>query len=315
MALLIKEQKKYLLCRPSGGLNDTLNQIQKCFIYSKKFNRRLILDTKNSTFSDDWNHYFEMIDPTSDLLFYNNALGLELNSLSCFPKPLTGRITEYKTKLSVDKKKIIDCESKAIISFDFNKKYQEDLVVHHQCGGGNQSFKAIQLFKLTPEISLMIKNILKLNDKYVSIHIRNTDLKTTKDFRKTLRKLAAKEPLSKIFLATDSYECQNFAKNLFKDRLLLFFEIPDLGNYPLHYSSSKDLPIYKRNMFSIIDLVLLAKGTKLYNCNYNIINAAIYLTKKVILRMHPPKMISGFSRLAKFLHDNPKVLRKLIDGI
>jgi hypothetical protein len=38
---------KYLLCRPTGGINDIFCQIEMCWDYAEKYNRNLIIDTTN----------------------------------------------------------------------------------------------------------------------------------------------------------------------------------------------------------------------------------------------------------------------------
>ena len=42
------KNKKYILCRPVGGLNDIFCQIEKCWQYAEKYNRILIVDTDKS---------------------------------------------------------------------------------------------------------------------------------------------------------------------------------------------------------------------------------------------------------------------------
>lgn len=37
---------RYLLCRPRGGINDTLNQIELCWRYARSYNRILVVDTE-----------------------------------------------------------------------------------------------------------------------------------------------------------------------------------------------------------------------------------------------------------------------------
>ena len=61
---------KYLLCRPRGGLNDTLTQISLCLDYAFKFKRHLIIDTMRSGILDRFDNYFEPVIPFQNLSLY-----------------------------------------------------------------------------------------------------------------------------------------------------------------------------------------------------------------------------------------------------
>jgi hypothetical protein len=312
-----KNHEKYLLCRPSGGLNDTLNQIDKCIVYAKKFNRTLVLDSLNATFSDKWNNYFTCTKSISNkIVFYDDMISQKLSSKTCFPHSLKGKITSYKTKLSNNKKHLVEKENNTLISFDFKKEYSEDLIIHHQFGGGNNSFNAIQNFTLLPSISKKIQELQhQIGSDYISIHIRGTEtLCGTPNFRKIFDNLEKQEPKSKILFCTDDYEIKKYAQQRFKQRIFFPSSIPDTKGTALHMFKDKNFSIYERNTSTIIDLCMLALGKKIYNCDFNLFDKALYFTKKVILRSNPPKPKSGFSRLAKFLHENPRVLSKFIFG-
>ncbi|MDR1911169.1 MAG: hypothetical protein LBQ52_02325 [Helicobacteraceae bacterium] len=53
-----KEPKKYIFCRPRGGLNDILCQIDICILYAIDYRRVLYIDTSRSAFLDDFDRYF-----------------------------------------------------------------------------------------------------------------------------------------------------------------------------------------------------------------------------------------------------------------
>ena len=90
---------KFVYCTPRGGLNDSLNQIMRCFNYCQKFNRTLVINTyKNYTcYNDHFSNYFtfrknlgiKIISKTDEKLIN------KLNQLSCFPKEISGKINNY----------------------------------------------------------------------------------------------------------------------------------------------------------------------------------------------------------------------------
>ena len=62
---------KYLLCRPRGGLNDTLNQIELCWRYSEIYNRILIIDTEyliSTGISVKFSSLFEVLDRSKNII-------------------------------------------------------------------------------------------------------------------------------------------------------------------------------------------------------------------------------------------------------
>jgi hypothetical protein len=50
MARSAPSYPRILLCRPQGGLNDTLCQIHRCIIYAFVHHRKLIIDTTRAGF-------------------------------------------------------------------------------------------------------------------------------------------------------------------------------------------------------------------------------------------------------------------------
>jgi hypothetical protein len=66
---LSPQTERYLLCRPHGGLNDTLCQIEKCWKYALKSDRVLIIDTRNSGLHADFSEYFEAKEKSLRFIF------------------------------------------------------------------------------------------------------------------------------------------------------------------------------------------------------------------------------------------------------
>jgi len=57
---------RYVLCRPLGGLNDILCQIERCCRYAVRFDRIVVVETdfpRTIYFADAFDRYFESRDP------------------------------------------------------------------------------------------------------------------------------------------------------------------------------------------------------------------------------------------------------------
>ena len=61
-------KEKFLLCRPQGGLNDTLCQIELCWRYAARFNRTLIIDARKSGLHADFSEFFQQKKASNKIL-------------------------------------------------------------------------------------------------------------------------------------------------------------------------------------------------------------------------------------------------------
>ena len=178
--------EQYLLCRPRGGLNDTLNQIEKCWQYCFKFNRTLIIDSTFSALNPNFLIFFNFIDYSVKVIFELVNFKDNLNNLTCYPKFLNKNINEYTAEYCIEKFNFVESTSKKVLSFDFNSIYTEDLLIHEQCGGGNLSFSFLERITLSKQLkSILIYQIHKLPIEYHAVHIRNTDYKTKEALQKS----------------------------------------------------------------------------------------------------------------------------------
>jgi hypothetical protein len=85
----ISKSNKYLLCIPHGGMNDTLCQIELCWLYALKYGRQLIINTQKSGLMGDFSDYFEPIEKSLIIIpSIGQDLYDELNSLSCYPNQI-----------------------------------------------------------------------------------------------------------------------------------------------------------------------------------------------------------------------------------
>ena len=155
---------KYVLCRPMGGLNDTLNQIKICWKYCEEFNRVLLIDTSYCGLLDDISHYFEVRE---SLLTRIAPLWLKKVKSSYLPKKASRDVRlnlnlddlpqlhptdikpegclrpgeDYDFQFTKDIKNFTKTGTTTQITFDMECDHSEKVLIHHQCGGGKKSIK------------------------------------------------------------------------------------------------------------------------------------------------------------------------------
>ena len=143
---------RFVLCRPFGGLNDMLCQIEKCCSYAAKYGRRVIVQTDGGFhpyFQLSLGHY--LISMQDQLVFTEDLaepLGeVFFEGLSVQPRSLQGRIfeTDFFDVCGVGRR---DRVSGDLITFDFGKDHAEDVLVHNQWGGGDAAMSALARVRL-----------------------------------------------------------------------------------------------------------------------------------------------------------------------
>lgn len=288
---------RYLLCRPQGGLNDILCQIEKCCRYAEKTDRVVLVDTNfanSDFFCDSFANYFS--SRQKRVLLNAENFPDSLNALDVFPMFLFGRIDTYKTFINSEIRQFCDTETELPVTFDFDRNYPHTLLIHHNSGGGMLSLFALLRLQIVDAIAdELLTRINHIGSPYTGIHIRNTDYKT--NYGRFLRDFKP-QPDETMFLATDNHNTlKEFERVFGKDRIYSFSSLPSTSN-PIH---TEKLPIeerFTRNRDAILDLLMLALSRKLYlfKLEENQIGA----------------QFSGFSKLAYELWDSKIVLKHLI---
>lgn len=278
--------RKLLLCRPRGGLNDILCQIHRCRIYSLFHDRDLWVDTRRSGWHDCMSHWFR-----TDGHFIFGWPPQALSGRSCLPACLLGRLDTYEAVYSRTINNFVDRQMQEPLSFDFSCSHPEEILVHEQCGGGLDAIKALRHLRLLPELQAKIRRLLGELGTYEAIHIRNTDLTTDYvSFFRTIQVL----PSHKVIVCTDDHRCLAYAREFWKDRLIVVHGVPDTGGRPLHFTNALDR--HETNLHTLLDLMILASATVLHGCRTS------------------QGRESGFSLLARSLRANPRVMRHLLNG-
>lgn len=284
-----------MLCRPRGGLNDTLCQIEKCWRYAETHARRLVVDTRKSGLFGEFDDFFVprssggAYSPPGDLDFS------QLEQLDCLPGPLRGRLESY-TAMYTHGGKYVDAESSALLTFDFARDWGEPVLVHEQCGGGQLSFDLLRRVTLSPAArEFAVSAGRRLPPRYAAIHVRNTDYRT--NYEALMRSIAPDLRGRAVLICSDDPEVFIAARSIFNSsEVLAAGPLPASEGRPLHrYSPQVSDDQRKAAAYgSIADLIALGKASDLYYTD--------------VTRGYP----SGFSRLAEFLCNNRDVTAHLM---
>lgn len=272
-----------------------LCQIARCWRYAEIFGRYLIIDTTVSGMVDNLFDYFEMrSEPPIPVSGLSPELLVILNTIdSVFPSVLRGRISSYNAVYQQSGRAMVDQDSEVPLSFNFSKDYDEQLIVHHQYGGGTADVTALQHLRLRLDIAVkIVSRYPELTDDHSAIHIRNTDLKT--DYQALIRTIERRVRNDRIVVCSDDPACIDYVGTRLSATSQIFSgsSIPDAGGKPLHYNSEIDRT--KANIDMLCDLFWLSMSRNLY------------------VMKSRQGLYSGFSRLAARLMSERQLLGALV---
>ena len=284
---------KYLLCRPRGGLNDTLCQIAKCIRYATKHQRHLVIDTERSGLRDRLTEYFCLAHPCSSIVLQLDRLMRQsLSTIEGIYPPYLEQFNLDYEATPVPSKNYRLKGTDLPITFDFTSGYNSPLLIHEQSGGGRASLRALSYVRLNPRIARAIQaRISSLPDSYVAVHVRHTDIRV--DFRDLFTAMREMVSGKSLLLCTDSLEVREEAERRFSNTRMFSFSSLPQGNQRLH-----DRPGFTSrevNIDALTDLLALASADILITC-----------------RDRRKRHYSGFSYLASALHRRPLLLRALL---
>jgi len=262
-----------------------LCQIDHCRVYAIKHSRDLWIDTRRSGFHDCLSNYFK---PSRELHF-GSPIGKACSDTSCFPAFLVHKVDSYERVYDPYFRNYVEKKTGKPLTFNFNAHYHETLLLHEQCGGGDNSIKMLARLRLKPDIKHKIKQVIGNLGRYDSIHVRNTDLTT--DYKTFFDSLNDKIK-GKVVVCTDDFGCQQYARTFWGHRLVVTHSVPDTSGAPLHYYEGTDQ--YTINLETLIDLFVLAAAENFYCCKTD------------------QGRVSGFAQLVESLRSNTNVIKKLI---
>lgn len=292
------EANKLVLCRPVGGLNDVLCQIEKCWQYCQANQRSLIIDLHHNPFM---RRVFEMVEfqpsPFEIVVNPNRAVLERLKAESTYPKEVQGRLNSYKPSrvATRNRSEFYDSDSRVRLTFDFRKSYSETVLLHHSGGGGSLSFSSVQRLSLPLSVHREVSGLLAhLPGSYSACHVRATDLQT--DFKRFLSTVLRRSKGSPMLLCTDNEKVRDHAKSLWPEGSLFTIGSHEAAQgEPIHRTPLIfDPDTARAEAFSLLaELAAVSRARKFYYTSILDSGAT-----------HRPKF-SGLSLLMAFLARNP----------
>jgi hypothetical protein len=287
----------YIVCHPCGGLNDMLFSLQRCLLHSIQYNRLLIIDTtKVAWFRHDIHDYIKFDHPN---IYTGNltAIYSKIEHLTIYPNEIKGFLSTFKAEYDIQRHSYVFniTNTGEIISTNINleNNYSEEVIVFANFGGGLPSLllEHIQFKKIITNVYYERMSKLPLN--FVGIHIRNTDHQS--DVQGFIKQHDHILKTQFFFLASDDINTINLFKELYKENMFHFANIPPVAyvGKGIHYKQTFSIDRQQDFIIDCInDVLLLSSSTKIYS-------SASY---------------SGYSNLALYIFEKKKLLYKLINN-
>ena len=218
-----------------------------------------MIDTRsNYAFGDHLTNYMDLthphVYPASVEEFYKKAAAAHY---SCFPSFFT---SDNLSRLPLTYTAELGFSySGQSATFDFNKHYEEDVIVHSNCGGGGAAVDFFNMFTLKPcVINELRKRWLTLDHPYLALHIRHTDYKSDiPTFFATNKTLI--DNATCIFLASDNSTLITEIKGQYDPGIIRSFaNINTNGDRNIHYHMKKVFPDYIIDMLCDFLLLVIA---------------------------------------------------------
>lgn len=295
--------ERYLLCRPEGGFNDMLCQIELCWRYAETHGRTLIVDSAATVFGDDFARYFRLAEGRHAELQLSPERRKQLNAATLFPEAVQGRIDGYTKVWNEHAWGFVDASSHEPLSFDANRRYPQTCLLHHQHGGGTVSLDALRRLRLQPELAQYIRGrIAGLGADYDAIHVRHTDYVT--DVGHFFGSLVGKLAGRRVLVCSDNAEVITLARKTFKRaEIVTVSDVPELEGRPIHlHGTAAGVPAFDLNRDMLTDLMALAASAHLH-----VSRVADGPGGRL-----PYQQLSGYSYLAMSLNQSRKLLKQLL---
>ena len=293
----LQQKRKLLLCRPQGGMNDMLCQIEIACRYAERTRRTVIVETDAPGalfFKDSLAHYF--VSLRKDLILSSVGFSESFDRLPVVPGFLFGRVNAYGARRGDRAGPWLDDLNGKPLAFNFMADYAEPLLVMHTGGGGKLSQSALLRMRIHDSIvDELIERLRKIGTSFSALHIRNTDYKS--HYSERLAELS-KTICEPVFVATDNADALEDCKAAFgSTRVHSFSELPMSVGIPIHMNVPAGAVARRRNRDALLDLLTLALARELHLFE--------------VANFRPGKY-SGFSVLARDLAMAKPLLAKIL---
>lgn len=243
--------KKYLYCRPFGGLNDTLCQISRCLRFARKESRILIIDTQISVFQENIDYYFDILTDdviTKDVFFSEHY----------------ERVKNLSTNARVWLNRIILAPNVRTHLQYFQDQSDLDVLIIHECSGGGRIYDEIfTALRLKSEIKALIPKNFLLGKSYSALHVRNSDYKS--DFKSTINRSIRDSKYDYLYIATDSQQVTNYIK-LHDIATISAINVlhKDQSRYTHHEEFQESLEKKQDIIDMLEELIILTQATEIF---------------------------------------------------
>lgn len=296
--------ERYVLCRPRNGLNDTLCQIERCWLYADNTGRTLLVDASRSDFFPRLSAFFVPRVETPAVRFDPDPRQLiRLDALSCFPRHLRGGISAHRVQLPTPDGSFGTTNPQWFPTFDVRRPYQEQVLVHDMGGGGPKSCRFLERVVLAPAIrEIVLERLAPLGRGYKAVHVRNTDIQT--NFEQLFTRIAPLVEGHTLLVCSDDRQVIERARRFFvSSRVVTVSDIPDRQGAPLHRATDADEAVrFTQALNAVIDLLALGGADTVHYTTDSVYGTE---TKR-------QRMPSGFSRLASHLSRNKHAIDALL---
>ena len=242
-------EKQYLIYKITGGLCHMLWQINNTIYLSKTTNRSLIIDCFSNAFCDDFNRYFNIPDfnysTKYDCLYQDESLDKE--TFEPFIKSVAQCVgSDY----FLNKKLLVDNINDVIKS--------NDKIVYCTWMKNVKEIDIPWYIKLNKDIFEKI-SVNKINEKYIGIHYRNTDMKhRLEDFIPKIHELSTET--NTIYLGSDDSTAFDRLNTLLnnKFKIIQYTKPMNYNGQNIHYSNPNK---YEVTMNGLTDMYHLTYAT------------------------------------------------------
>lgn len=298
-------RKKTLLCRPQGGLNDMLCQVELCRDYAARHGMRLIVDTLATN---------ETCMPIAfEAIFVLRDCGCEvLTQLTPQECTQLNRQDTQPTKFFGILNRRIS-RRRFMSRLDFSTPPTASVMVHVASGGGSASTELIAHKRLAVNKQFIsrhssswktMERLVAEAGSYEAVHIRNTDLQTP-NYKDQLSIVFTNAESAAILVCSDCEAvlvCAAEVSRMTGKRLMTPSQLSTTGPAGItHDASGKPAPPIHINARN-----LTPQQVKIYLLN--ILRDLYIMSHASRLHLMIPKGRdgpAGFSRLAHFLQQNP----------
>mgnify|MGYP001194307091 FL=1 len=295
---------KYVICRPHGGMNDSLDVVEQCWRYAEQNDRRLLVDMKQSAFCKSLADYFVPLNKSGVDFRYRFKTFSRLDYFTCEPRLAQHRINRYKTRIKLHEtiselewRMPVEVKSDNEVRFDLLNSHDAKVLICESYRIGSDADSFLKRVLLNSEVAAEINETLRkfCSLPYVGIHIRNTDLQS--DFLGLFERLRPELEGKRILICSDDHKVKLEATKAFpKSEVFSTSDIPALNGKPYQRPYLNTLAGERK---LVIDSL-----TDLFSLTF----ASDFHSASIVNRQEKE---SGYSQLARRLRDDPRIVENL----